>query len=78
MHKTLTINIVLRIKVHKNGRDITPFIGPTLGRIGNGPLRKNMVMPYELEIALDIKVIKGNACSKLPKYGKVKAADVMG
>ena len=78
MHTTLTINIVLSIKVHTNGKDITPFMGAPLGRIGNGPLRKNTVMPYELEIALDIKVIKGIACSKLPKYGKVKAADVMG
>ena len=78
MHKTLTINIVLSSKVHKNGRDITPFIWPPLGRIGNGPLRKNTVMPYELEIALDIKVIKGIACSKLPKYGIVKPSDLMG
>ena len=78
MHKTLAINIVLSIKVDTNGRDITPFIGAPLGRMGNGPLRKNRVMPYELEIALDIKVIKGNTCSKLPKCDWVKAADVMG
>ena len=78
MHITLTTNIVFVNKVQPNGIDKIPSNGPSLGRIGNGPLRKNRVMPYELEIALDIKVIKGNACSKLPKYGKVKAADVTG
>ena len=68
MHKTLTINIVLSKKVHPKGREIIPPIGALLERIGIGPLRKKLVMPNELAIALAINEIKGQACSRLPKY----------
>ena len=65
MHKTLTINIVLSNKMHPKGRDIIPFIGASLERMGNGPLRKKFVIPNELAIVLDIKVINGSAWSSV-------------
>ena len=68
MHKTLTINIVLSNKVHTKGSDIIPFIGASLERMGNGPFRKNLVMPYELAIVLITKVIKGSAWAMFPKF----------
>ena len=67
MHKTLTINIVLSNKVHTKGSDIIPFTGASLGRMGNGPMRKNLVMPNELAKKLITKVIKGSAWSRFPK-----------
>ena len=65
MHMTLTINIVLSNKMHKKGRDITPFIGAFMERMGNGPLRKKFAIPNELAIVLDIKVINGSAWSSV-------------
>ena len=67
MQKTLTINIVLSNKVHTKGSDIIPFTGASLGRMGNGPLRKNWVMPNELAKKLITKVIKGSAWSRLER-----------
>ena len=64
MHKTLTINIVLSNNMHPKGRDIIPFIGASFGIMGNGPLRKKFVIPNELAIVLDIKVINGSAWSR--------------
>ena len=71
MHKTLTINIVLSNKIHPKGRDIIPVMGASLGRMGNGPLRKKFVMPNELAIVLDIRVINGSAWSRFANDDKV-------
>ena len=68
MHITLTTNIVLSNKEHPKGRDIIPFIGASLARMGIGPLRKKLVMPNEPAIVLVINEIKGQACSRFPKY----------
>ena len=67
MHKTLTTNIVLSNKEHPKGRDIIPFLGASLARMGIGPLRKKLVMPNEPAIVLIVKEINGRAWSKLPK-----------
>ena len=63
IHTTLTINIVLSNRMHKKGRDIIPFIGASLERMGNGPLRKKFAIPNELAIVLDIKVINGSVAN---------------
>ena len=42
-----------------NGRDMSPFIGESLGRMGIGPDKKNLLIPKELAAILMANVIKG-------------------
>ena len=65
MHITLTANIELMSNVQINGSDMSPLTGESLGRIGMGPCKKNLVMPNELATILITRVIKGRACLKL-------------
>ena len=64
--------------IHKKGRETSPFIGESLARMGNGPLRKNLDMPNELAIKLRTKLIIGRAWLKLLKYGIVYPAEFCG
>ena len=64
--------------MHPKGRDISPFIGPSWGRMGIGPLRKKLVIPSELLIVLVIKEIKGTACCRCSKNALVKPPEFWG
>ena len=48
--------------MHKqtNGSDNNPFNGAFFGRNDIGPLKKNFVIPNELENTLKIKVMRGS------------------
>mgnify|MGYP006864184434 CR=1 FL=1 len=46
------------------GRDISPLIGESFGRMGTGPYKKNLVIPKALAAILITNVITGRAWLK--------------
>ena len=64
MQTTLTPNIVLRSNMITKGRDISPLIGESFGRMGTGPDKKNLLIPKALAAILITNVIKGRAWLK--------------
>ena len=64
MQTTLTPNIALRSNVVTKGRDISPLIGESFGRMGTGPDKKNLLIPKALAAILITNVIKGRAWLK--------------
>ena len=61
MHTTLDPNMQFKHNMQTNGKDTSPLIGESLGRMGIGPCRKNFDMPNELATMLIVNVIKGRA-----------------
>ena len=78
MHITRNPNIQFKQNIHRNGTEISPFMGEFLGRRANGPCRKNLVIPIELATKLIIKESKGRAWLKFSKVGIVQPPEVLG
>ena len=64
MQTTLTPNIVLRSNMVTKGRDISPLMGESCGRMGTGPDKKNLLIPKALAAILITNVITGRAWLK--------------
>ena len=58
--KTLTPNIVFKIKVKRKGIDAIPESAEFLGNVDKGPLSWNFVIPKEAETILRTNVRRGN------------------
>ena len=69
---------MLRIHKQKNGNDNNPFKGAFFGRKTIGPLKKNFVIPNELESTLKIKVMRGNTSLGCLKMEIVRPRSVLG
>ena len=78
MQTTLTPNIVLRSNMVTNGRDISPLIGESFGRMGTGPDKKNLLILKALAAMLITNVIKGRAWLKSLNEGIVNPAELFG
>ena len=61
--KTLTPNIVFKRKVKRKGIDAIPESAEFLGKVDNGPLSWNFVIPKEDDTMLNTKVSKGKGDS---------------
>ena len=57
---TLTTNIVFKRKVTRNGIDAMPESAEFLGKVDNGPLNWNLVIPNEADIILKANARRGN------------------
>ena len=64
MQTTLTPNIVLRSNMVTKGREISPLIEGSFGRMGTGPDKKNLLIPKALAAILITNVIKGRTWLK--------------
>ena len=78
MQITLIPNIVLRSKMMAKGRDISPLIGESFGRMGTGPDKKNLLIPKALAAILRTNVIKGRAWLKSLNEVIVYPAELFG